>query len=127
MARPVPFITGTRQTERLAPGFKGVTCTFEWRPFEKRSAAEQADWLALRDSIRRHGILNPLICWGDRVLIGMRRWEIAMREGIGVVPVAEILEDPSHWRIGDVRRLRDMLQATGVWARLESAPAMTRS
>jgi hypothetical protein len=50
-----------------------------------------------------------------------------MREGIGVVPVAEILEDPSHWRIGDVRRLRDMLQGTGVWARLESAPAMTRS
>lgn len=116
----VPFITGVRRTHDLTPGFSGVTCHFQWRPFEDRNPAEQADWLALRDSIRTHGILNPLITWGSHVLIGMRRWEIAVLDGIGVVPVAEILEDPAHWRIGDVRRLRDMLHATGVWARLES-------
>lgn len=108
---------GERAVAELVPGFQGETCKFEWRPYDQRTPDEQADWRALRDSIQRHGVVNPLIVWDRHVLIGMRRWEIAAQIGISTVPVCEILEYPGQWHISDVRRLRKLLLGSGVWAR----------
>lgn len=75
----------------LGAHFKHVD--YDWRPYADRSPEARADYDRLLADIRKRGIQNPLIACGGRVLIGMRRCEIAVMLGIKEVPVWEIEED----------------------------------
>ena len=70
-------------------------------PFDEQPADHREDYVRLEADLRQTGMVNPLICKDGRVLIGMRRCEIARKlkaEGVNGwdrVAVWEINEDIS--------------------------------
>ncbi len=60
-------------------------------PLQPRKVFREEDLIELADSIREHGILQPLICRqnGDQfeLIAGERRWRAAQRLGLDTVPV----------------------------------------
>lgn len=105
--------SATVRTDSLSPGYKGVTIDFSWLPYDQRDPASKARMDRLRSHIKQHGIRNPLICFEHHVLIGMRRWEIAVELGIEQVSVVRLLEPVDHWRSQQVNQLRDWLRSQG--------------
>lgn len=99
----------TAATDALRPGYQGETIDFSYKPYAERGAEQRQAMDALRNDIADHGIRNPLITKSGRVLIGMRRWEIAMEQGIPTVECIELLEDVDRWMAPDVARLKSWI------------------
>lgn len=97
----------------LVLGLSGPHVDFDWRPFDRRRADQQEDYLRLRASIGRVGIRRPVITWHKHVLIGMRRVEIARDLGIATVRAFRILEDVTKWRGRDLERLEWLKRRCG--------------
>lgn len=112
----VAYVRRTRRLDELERGYHGKTIDFDWRPYEKRSEKDRKDFDRLVVSIERAGIRDPLITFGDHVLIGQRRHEIGERLGIEEVEVLDITEDISTWGSDDIKRL-ELLCEEGMWAR----------
>lgn len=66
----------------------------ETNPFQPRKTFDDDDLSALRDSIKNHGILQPLVVRqvGDRfqLIAGERRLRAAQAAGLGAVPVTVV-------------------------------------
>lgn len=107
------YVQSTVRTDSLRPGYRGATIDFTWKPYAERRGEDRQAFDALRENIREHGIRHPLVTYRGRVLIGMRRWEIARELGVEFVAVVEILDALETWRIDEVRRLREWLRAQG--------------
>lgn len=79
---------------------------FRHRAYENRSAEARVDYDRLFESVKEHGMKNPLIIYQDCVLIGMRRCEIARRLNIREVACLEIEEDmnqePNDKRVAEM-------------------------
>lgn len=60
------------------------------RPDPHRVHAESEDLDSLADSIRRHGVLRPILVRetpeGYMIVHGERRWRAARRVGLGTIP-----------------------------------------
>lgn len=89
----------------LTLGLDVEKVSFCWRPYEERSPEARAAYDKLRDSIRRDGLLHPIIAWRGHVLVGQRRVEICRTLGHRVIPAYEITEDVSNWDRWDIKRL----------------------
>jgi ParB family chromosome partitioning protein len=91
-----------RGLDSLIPGLGGEPETgvqqvdidaLEPNPFQPRSAWDETELEALAQSIREHGVIQPLIVRrGDagapfRIIAGERRWRAARRAGLNTVPV----------------------------------------
>ena len=112
----VQYVRKRRKLSELARGYHGKTIDFEWRPYERRDEKGRQRFDRLLDSISRAGIRDPLITFGDHVLIGQQRHEIGVRLGIEEVDVLEITEDISEWGSADIKRL-ELLREEVMWAR----------
>jgi hypothetical protein len=88
----------------LQMGFKGKSCSFEWRPFAERSPAAQRAYKRLKASLHAQGMRYPLITYKGHVLIGQRRFEI-MRDLCYQFECIEILEPVEDWTTPDIDRL----------------------
>lgn len=105
VSRPVPFVRGTERTRALVLGLSAPHVRWVWRPYESRSPEHRADYDRLLVSIYHNGIKSPVIVWGQHVLVGQRRVEIARRLGIRRVPVLSIGEDVRLWWRNDITRV----------------------
>jgi hypothetical protein len=108
-------ILTTANVHDLTPGYHGDGIDFDFKPRQERTGADLADWDDLFRSVRTRGLINPLVCYGDHVLIGMRRWECAHALGIKTCRVVKLLEPVRQWRLNDVRRLYDWLRTSGIY------------
>ncbi len=99
----------------LAPGYHGEHCDFHFRPHTERTGDDFRSWCDLYADIAANGIRNPLVCYGNRVLIGMRRWEIAVLLGLDDVVVCELADDVGQYHLSDVRKLKDWLRSSGIY------------
>ena len=113
--KPLPYVRKRRKLAELVRGYHGKHIDFEWRPYDKRSEKARDRFDRLLYSISRAGIRDPLITFGDHVLIGQQRHEIGMRLGIEEVDVLEITEEISEWRSEDIKRL-EFLREEVMWA-----------
>lgn len=108
-AEPPEYRETIRDPAEMVLGAHFAHVDYEWRPYDQRKPDHREDYDRLFGDIKKRGIVNPLICAGDCVLIGMRRCEIARILGISEVPVWEITEDISKDARPDrVFALRDL-------------------
>lgn len=94
----------------LVLGFKGNSCSFEFREYADRSPEQQAAYNRLRDDLLANGMRDPLITYRNHVLIGMRRFEI-LRDHREEFECVEILEDVPNWTTADIDRLQAFKRA----------------
>lgn len=123
MSGAVEYRRVSRELADLEPGYRGERLSFSWRPYAERKPDHRADFDRLIVSIYHHGILRPLVTYrdpaappgriADRVLIGMRRWEIGLRLNLGAVECVEILENVRDWHGADLPRLKALAAAFG--------------
>lgn len=59
-------------------------------PDFRKVSTKEAEFVTLVESIKQHGILNPLLVKGDQVVAGRRRLEAAKSAGLRKVPVVQI-------------------------------------
>lgn len=102
----------------LKLGFRGESIHFRHRKFEDRSSEQQEDYLNLNLSISAVGIKKPIIVYDNHVLIGMRRYEIAMDLNPDCVfDCVVILEDvKNEWGRDDIPRLDELKEHIGEYA-----------
>jgi ParB family transcriptional regulator, chromosome partitioning protein len=85
VASPTPVEEKGERVQPLAVG------SLTPSPLQPRKNFREEELIELADSIREHGILQPLICRqaGDRfeLIAGERRWRAAQRLGLESVPV----------------------------------------
>jgi hypothetical protein len=99
---------------QLKLGFNGNHVDFSWRPYDKRRSDHQENYDRLIVSIFHNGVKMPLITYLGHVLIGMRRYEIAMRLNPDTVfDCVEILEDVNEWDRNDIPRLDALKKMVG--------------
>ncbi len=109
----IPYVEVVERLADLTLGYRGERVEFCWRPYEKRSPAHQRDYDRLAASIQAQGIQRPLITFGRHVLIGMRRAEIGIAQGIETVRCWRITEDVHDWHGRDVQRLNALKAQCG--------------
>lgn len=105
LERPIEYRLTWILTSDLELGFHGEHVDFCWRPYDERSVDARAAYRKLMDSIKREGILHPLITHRGHCLVGQRRLEIAKQWRIPGVWCYEITEDVSQWDRWDIKRL----------------------
>jgi hypothetical protein len=99
----------------LKLGFRGEFVYFRHRKFEDRPTDHQEDYFNLNLSISAVGIKKPLIVFDNHVLIGMRRYEIAMDLNPDCIfDCVVILENvKSEWTRFDIPRLDELKEHIG--------------
>ena len=113
VAKPIPYVLRVRSVDGLTLGYEGRNISFSWRPYEKRTPAARADYDRLYKSIVSDGLQQPIITYGDCVLIGMRRVEIARKLDIRLLHAADVTEDVYEWWQYDIERLERLKAAIG--------------
>jgi hypothetical protein len=94
------------KTETLKPGFKGKTCSFEFREEADRAPTAQKRYKDLEKHLLEHGMKNPLITYKGHVLIGQRRFMILKNVQTSFKCV-ELLEDVENFTTPDLVRLNN--------------------
>lgn len=100
----IKFEVVEKPTEDLIPGFVGKGFVFDIPAYSELTGKTRAAYDRLRVDLQRHGLKSPLITFGDRVLVGMRRLEI-LRDSRESFPCISILEDVAAWTVDDLVRL----------------------
>jgi hypothetical protein len=92
-------VAGTNQTSRLRP-----------HPLNAEIYGDSAPDVALVESIRQHGILNPIVINAQKeILSGTRRWLAAKELGLKSVPVITLANET--WTKDKVLSERDVLRS----------------
>jgi ParB family chromosome partitioning protein len=93
MAPPAPAAvptTSDNQRHQAAPQTLPIR-NIQPNPFQPRQDVTSADIVTLADSIREHGILQPITVrphgGGYQIIAGERRWQAAQAAGLAEVPV----------------------------------------
>lgn len=111
--KPIPYSLYWVSPTVLTLGFRATHVQFEWRPYESRTPDAQQDLDRLKESIKKNGILAPVIVYGRHVLIGQRRTWIAQELGIPEIHVASIQEPVEKWWKYDIKRLDKLKEELG--------------
>lgn len=71
-----------------------------------RSVHDQRRFETLRQHVKEHGMLNPLITYQGHVLIGMRRFEI-LQDQMESFECLEVTENINNWTSMDITRFQN--------------------
>ncbi|HDZ25362.1 hypothetical protein LCGC14_0359110 [marine sediment metagenome] len=103
---PISFIEKRIPGALLIPGFRAGSVHFSYKTRDKRRPERQEYFDKIIVSIWRFGLVNPLITYKGRILVGMSRWEIMIKfDPLYIFDCWEILEAVEEWNRYDLDRL----------------------
>ncbi len=82
---------------------------FVYKPYHKRTGADQSSFDNLRGELLTNGMRNPLITWNGSVLIGQRRFSI-LYPVVECFPCWEIQDNVMQWNHANVQELIKSVQ-----------------
>lgn len=99
----VSFVVRRYHRDDLVCGYTNGVIQFRHKAFDERSSFQQRKYIALREHLKEHGQIHPIITWQGHILIGMRRFEI-LREWQEWFDCDEVDDDVSQWDHTNLRQ-----------------------
>lgn len=92
--------------DELVQGFKGKSCSFEFKPYEEMGPTWQQRFDRLKADLLQYGMKHPLVTYKGHILMGMRRFAV-LKDVQEHYDCIEILEAVENFMGPDIVRLNN--------------------